>query len=206
MWPIEKTIEWTDLEKVIELQTPTYVFAGDHPKNPGDCFRHYQLVVGTSVTALSRDRHRKSTLRFHRNRSIPLEQKRNRKLNLMSKYVDILNFSPENAKPGTPRWLPTRAVEEPLVMLKMLIANYLERNVHQSAAPSRNTSSSHPKVHPLRMISIFKDCLKSEEMVFRFDILALDERCVRLLRKVQAVCLEQSPVDYPSDEYAAIRR
>jgi hypothetical protein len=39
-------------------------------------------------------------------------------------------------------------------------------------------------------------------MVFRVDILALDKRCVRLLRKVQAVCLEQSPVDYPVDEYA----
>lgn len=157
-WLIKKTIEWTDLEKVIELQTPTYVFVGDRPKNPGGCFRHYQLVMGTSATALSRDRCGNSTLRLHRNRSVPIAQKKNRKLNLMSKYVDLLNFSPENAKPGTPRWLPTRAVEEPLVMLEMLVTNYLERNIRQLAAPNRNTSSSRPKVHPLRMISIFKDC------------------------------------------------
>lgn len=51
------------------------------------------------------------------------------------------------------------------------------------------------------MISIFKDCLKSEETVFRFDLLTLNERCVELLRNVQKLCVELSPLDYPLAEY-----
>ncbi|KAE9375177.1 hypothetical protein N431DRAFT_463284 [Stipitochalara longipes BDJ] len=36
-----KGLEWIDLEKVIEWQDPSWVFVGDRPKLPTECFRHY---------------------------------------------------------------------------------------------------------------------------------------------------------------------
>lgn len=51
------------------------------------------------------------------------------------------------------------------------------------------------------MLSIFKDRLKSEDNILRFDLLTLNERCVEILRKAQAVCVKESPLDYPMEEY-----
>lgn len=55
------------------------------------------------------------------------------------------------------------------------------------------------------MITFFKDYLKSEEIIFRFDLLSLNQRCLEMLRKFQAVCVEQSPLVYPTREYGGDR-
>jgi hypothetical protein len=124
----------------------------------------------------------------------------------MSKYVDLMNTSRKQARTGGARWASTRATNEPLAMLEMLVAKYVESEVDKAGRMSTNgkkKSSTHPTIHPLGMISIFKDYLKSEETIFRFDLLTLNQRCVELLRKVQAVCVEQSPLDYPVEEFAS---
>jgi hypothetical protein len=123
----------------------------------------------------------------------------------MSTYIDLINEAPKaRVRPNGIRWLPTRAATEPLVMLEMLVSKYLESNAEAAGKvttmPNKN-SSMRPKVHPLSMISIFKDHLKSEEEIFRFDLLTLNQRCAELLLKIQTICLEQSPLDYPRDEY-----
>lgn len=94
-------------------------------------------------------------------------------------------------------------------MLEMLVAKYLESKVDQAGkAPTneRKHSPTQPTVHPLTMLSIFKDCLKSEESIIRFDLFTLNQRCVKLLWKVQAVCVEQSPLDYPVEKYSGDRQ
>jgi hypothetical protein len=93
-------------------------------------------------------------------------------------------------------------------MLEMLVSKYLESNAEgarKAATTTTKNSSTRPKVHPLSMISIFKDHMKSEEEIFRFDLLTLNQRCVELLLKIQAICLEQSPLDYSLDEYGGDR-
>ncbi|CZR61917.1 uncharacterized protein PAC_11814 [Phialocephala subalpina] len=212
---VPKSVEWVDLEKVIEWQSPTWIFVGDRPENPGDCFRHYKMVMGISATVLSRDRNGKSTLRLKKTATtttLPISQKKNRKLKLMSTYVDLMNEAPnQNNQPrggrnGNVRWIRTRAATEPLVMIEMLVAKYLENETPSLVSGIQNKSSStHLRVPPLSMISIFKDYLKSEEKIFRFDLLALNQRCVELLRKIQKVCVEQSPLDYPADKYGGDR-
>jgi hypothetical protein len=89
-------------------------------------------------------------------------------------------------------------------MLELLVAKCLEGNLEtvQSSSTNGNKDSlKRPKVHPLRMLSIFRDRLKSEDDILRFDLLTLNERCIEIFRKAQAVCVEQSPLDYPRDEY-----
>lgn len=51
------------------------------------------------------------------------------------------------------------------------------------------------------MLSILKENLLEDETILRFDLLALNQRCIELLRKIQKVCVEQSPIEYPADEY-----
>lgn len=198
-------IEWTDLEKIIEWQDPSWIFVGDRPKLPRDCLVHYNLVMGVSATILSKDRHGKPARRLNKKTKLPISQKKNRKLRHMSTYFDLMYAVKEFAKPGSPRWVLTRAAGEPLALLEMLVGKCLERNIEKAASPSNcgnKRSSIRQKVHPLRMISIFKDRLKSEEEIFRFDLLALNQRCVEILRRSQAFCVEQSPMDYPKEEYS----
>ncbi|TVY36175.1 hypothetical protein LOCC1_G005951 [Lachnellula occidentalis] len=196
-----KDMEWIDFEKVIQWQSPSWIFVGDRPQSPEDCFRHYSLVMGTSATAFSKDRRGKSTHRLHNTSQttmVPMSQKRNRRLKFVSTYVDLMYEFVRKGKYGGFRSGGTRAATEPLVMLEMLVAKYLKTNAETAGVV---VSTAQRKVHPLSMITIFKDCLKSEEAMLRFDLLALNQRCVELLRKVQRYCVELSPLDYPRDEY-----
>jgi hypothetical protein len=157
-----------------------------------------------SAAAFSKDRHGKSTMRLNRNVSLPIAQKKNRRLKHMSTYFALMYVFNKHAKPGTARWSLTRAADDPLVMLEMLVERDLAASNDATAGTtdnSRNPSATRPKVHPLKMISILKDNLKSEEEIFRFDLVTLNQRCVEMLRKVQAICVEQSPYDYPKNEY-----
>ncbi|TVY17417.1 hypothetical protein LARI1_G004222 [Lachnellula arida] len=183
--------DWVDIEKVIEWQGPSWVFVGDRPKSAGECFRHYNLCMGISATMMSKDRNGKSTARLHktaRNTTLPISKNKNRKLKLMSTYVDLMSAAPRSS--GGPE------------------AFYLETNsgtMGRVSTTKNKDASKHPKVHPLSMISLFKECLKSDETILRFDLLAMNQRCVELLRQTQKVCVDQSPFDYPPEEYAGDR-
>jgi hypothetical protein len=110
----------------------------------------------------------------------------------------------QHAKPGTARWSLTRAADDPLVMLEKFVERDLVASNDAAAGitnDNRKPLATRPKVHPLKMISILKNSLKSEEEIFRFDLVTLNQRCVEMLRKAQAICVEQSPHDYPKNEY-----
>jgi hypothetical protein len=160
--------------------------------------------MGVSATAFSVDRGGKPTVPFHKNATLPFTQKKNRRLKIMSTYVDLMYATRAQAKPGSARWVPTRAAEDPLAMLELLVAKCLEEyidTVQSSSAHVNKDSLTRPKVHPLRMLSIFKDRLKSEDNILRFYLLTLNDRCVEILRNAQAVCVKESPLDYPMEEY-----
>ncbi len=89
-------------------------------------------------------------------------------------------------------------------MLELLVAKCLQGNFETgqgSSTDEHKDSLTHSQVHPLRMLTIFKERLKLEDEILQFDLLTLNERCVEMLRKIQTVWMEQSPLDYPRDEY-----
>ncbi|KAE9375178.1 hypothetical protein N431DRAFT_463285 [Stipitochalara longipes BDJ] len=107
----------------------------------------------------------------------------------MSKYVDHITTTPKHAKAKGGHWALDRAELDPLVMLEAMGKSATNRgNIRQNNSP-------------LQMLHVLKDCLKSEEAIIRFDLLSMNERCVKLLRDVQEVCVTQSPLDFLLEEY-----
>lgn len=122
---------------------------------------------------------------------------KNRKLRLMSWYVEIQNDQRDGGANGKPRWTPTRAATEPMVMLEKMAAKHLEAQALLSKGPKPVQSpNKQTKMEPTAMIEILKDRLVVEEEVFRFDLLTLNQRCIELLRQVQKICIDESPLDY----------
>lgn len=118
--------EWTDLETLIKWQDPSHVFVGARPNDEEGYLRHYRLAMGVSATALARDRNGRPVNRHQRD-TLPVAAKKNRRLNIMSKYVDLMNAPARSGtRQGNVRWVATRAANDPLAMLEMLIAKYLE--------------------------------------------------------------------------------
>jgi hypothetical protein len=187
---------------VIDWQGSSWIFLGERPENLGDCFRHYNLVMGVSTVAWAMTRRGKRAYNFEA-RGMPHSQRKNRKLRLMSRYADLGCSGFQFGYRGTQRGAPTRASEDPLVMLEMIVAKSFEDKRDTTTNPSNKVSkfSNQPKLAPLAMLSILKECFKSEEVIFRFDMFSINERCVNLLRQIQKVCVEQSPLDYPRDQY-----
>jgi hypothetical protein len=190
--------EWIDFEKMIEWQGSSWVFLGERPQESLMFFRQLSLVTGMSATAFAQDRNGKSTFNS-KSRLLPVSKKGVRRLLLAPLYSKLRNAGgKEKVHPGTQRWQLTRARDDPLVMLEMVVIKSLEK---QQAILSRASSGSNKrhckvtphKLAPLSMIKIFKDCFQEEEIIFRFDLLRLNERCVKLLRKIQKVCVTESP-------------
>ncbi|CAG8953349.1 hypothetical protein HYFRA_00003560 [Hymenoscyphus fraxineus] len=201
---ISKNLVWTDVEKLISWQGPSLIFVGDRPENPRDCLVRHALAIGISVTALSRDQQGRPAARLAKNKKqpkLPLSPGKLRKLKLMSTYFWLQNeeYKTKGRSKGK-RWILTRAATEPLVMLEMLVAKVLKEET-VTTTRSNSKRPTHPKLDPLDMIRVFKDRLKSEEEIPLFDLLALNRRCVELLRKFQKICLDQSPLDYPVELY-----
>ena len=97
---------------------------------------------------------------------------------------------------------PTRATEDPLVMLEMLVAKCL--GAAMGSAPKRHKASSQHRMPPLKTFSIFRDQLKSEEICLRFDLLTLDERCIRLPHPEQSSLLSRWPFTYLEEHFGVV--
>jgi hypothetical protein len=78
-------------------------------------------------------------------------------------YADLQNAE-ASGKPGTHRWVPTRASEDSLVMLEMIVIKWLEKQqeipVPKSTPSARKlpTNNTQRKLVPVEMISILKNC------------------------------------------------
>jgi hypothetical protein len=185
--------DWTDLEKLVEWQGPSWIFLGDRPETAKECFSHFNLIMGVSAISKSRDRHGAGTYKFD-SRGMPRAQNKNRKLRLTSVYTNCGWEGPWRVGVALHA---TRAHGDPIVMMEMIAAADLKKKFEANASANRTRMSlKEPKVTPLKMLSKVKECLKSEESMFRFDLFELNQRCVELLRRVQKICVEKSPLDY----------
>lgn len=161
--------------------------------------------MGVSITTMSKDKNGKYTSSLFTKNRLPHSKNKNRKLQLISQYV-ALQSEPTHGRIGSPVLVESRAYRDPVVMLTMIAGKALKKGLEERTITLSRAKIDHPKLPPLAMFSILKKLLKSEERVLRFDFLSLNERCVQLLRRVQEVCVEQSPLDYPADEWGGDRK
>lgn len=125
---ISRSTEWTDLEKMINWEGSTYIFLGTRPEDPGECFRHYQFVMGVSVIARGKDRRGKSTAKLTSKGNLPISKNMARKFHLMSRFAELeVTESGRHLDPGSPRFTATRAAEDRIAMLEMIVAKHREQ-------------------------------------------------------------------------------
>lgn len=114
-----------------------------YPGPPKERTRNLRAILtysGISPTWLSRDRHGNPTARVNGNRNNELRApitKNIRRLRLISMYVELMY-----TESGIRSTKPTRAVDDPLVMLEVLVAKCLREAAMPSATSRRHKSSS----------------------------------------------------------------
>lgn len=123
-----------------------------------------------------------------------------RELQIMSKYCELCFTTAVKAR----RRVPSRASEDPTVMLEMMVSTYLERESKAVQGPAKKASRQ-TKLDPLRMLTVFKGCMTADEVMLRFDYLTLNQRCITLLRVLQKICIEKSPLNYPEEQWGGDR-
>lgn len=68
-----------------------------------------------------------------------------------------------------------------------------------------HNEEAYKKTHfltPLQSLKIFKEALKEDDLPLRFDMTSLVWRCMDLLKSLQHLCLELSPLDYSVSEWS----
>jgi hypothetical protein len=85
-----------------------------------------------------------------------------------------------------------------------LLVNRLLNSKDTSCPANPFNEKSHQRNHfmtPLQSLKVFKQALKEDDLSLRFDLMSMNWRCVQLLRRIQKICSEQSPRDYPARKW-----
>jgi hypothetical protein len=131
-------------------------------------------------------------------RDDPLSKQRlHRRLSPISRYLNA-SHTIEGFK-----MKPNRASENPFVMMERLV-NQLSnsKDISCPANPNNEKKSNETYVTtPIQSLRVFKEALKEDDLPLRFDLMSLNWRCIQLLRRIQKICVEQSPTDYPAKDY-----
>ncbi|KAH8732430.1 hypothetical protein GQ44DRAFT_821706 [Phaeosphaeriaceae sp. PMI808] len=190
---------WADLDYIIEKHGDAYLFVGERPTEPVECFRHLCLAFGCSAAFFSMNKKNYVDGRHSKNPSQASYQaySRKRRLRPISRYAQASlahhGFILEQ----------TRASKDPVVMMKRLIDSLVNaKDVSRPADPyNEKTDQKACHMKPLQSLAIFKAALKMDDFPLRFDMASFNWRCLRLLRRIQKICVEESPCQYPKEEY-----
>lgn len=186
---------WSDLEYIINKHGATYMFVGERPDNLCDCFNRMRIAFGVGVSLLSRNKKNEIDYRdIKSDRGIRVSRRLGRHILPISRYVSI-----GNKTNGTGyKWDVTRAARDPFVMMEALVNRINgSKDVSRPADPlNENTSEVQRSLTPLQSLEIFKRALKEDDLPLRFDLMNLNWRCLKLLRRIQKVCVKLSPHVY----------
>jgi hypothetical protein len=189
---------WADLNYIIKKHGDAYLFVGERPKRLFDCFRRITLAFGSSASQFSMDKNKQADSRdLKRHRDPVSVQKLHRRLHPISRYA----HSSQVLDGGALR--PSRAAKDSFVMMELLV-NRLLNSQDISCPANPFNEKGYQKNHfmtPLQSLKIFKQALKEDDLPLRFDLISMNWRCVQLLRRIQKICLEQSPLDYPVQKW-----
>jgi hypothetical protein len=116
----------------------------------------------------------------------------------MSRYVQAF----ETLDNGT--FKPTRAADNAFVMMELLVNKLVNsKDISCPADPyNQKTEKETRHMTPLQSLAIFKQAVKEDDFPLRFDLASMNWRCTLLLRRIQKICLEQSPRDYCDKKWA----
>jgi hypothetical protein len=189
---------WADLEYIIRKHGDPYLFVGERPTKLFDCSRRMSLAFGSSASNFSLNKNLKADSRIIKGaRDPPSHQKLHRRLRPISRYVEAYE------KQQGIRCGPTRAASDTFVMMEHLVNRLIHSKDLSCPANPYNDKCIETTCHmtPLQSLRIFKQALKEDDFALRFDFASLNWRCVQLLRRIQKICLEMSPLDYPSKKW-----
>jgi hypothetical protein len=123
----------------------------------------------------------------------PNYQKLHRRLHPMARYV--LAYQ---ARDGN-KFRPTRAAGDIFVMVELVVNGLItSKEISCASNPCNEKTDQKPRhMTPLQSLAMFKQALKDDDLPLRFNLMSLNWRCVQLLRCIQNIRVEQSPLDYP---------
>lgn len=88
-------------------------------------------------------------------------------------------------------------------MIEFLMNRLVDtQNITCPADPlNEKNDKATPTMAPLQSLAVLKRALKEDDFALRFDFMSLNWRCIKLLRSIQKICTEQSPLDYPRKKW-----
>ncbi|KAF2818966.1 hypothetical protein CC86DRAFT_413345 [Ophiobolus disseminans] len=193
---------WADLDYIIEKHGDAYLFVGHRPTKLFDCFRHMSLSFGTCTSSFSAEKKRNVNSRYlKRQQDPPSIQKLHRRLNPISRYAQA------GVKLDASTFRPTRAADDTFVMMELLVNRLVNSKDITCPADPQDESAAQKIRHmsPIQSLTIFKQALKEDDFPLRLDLMSLKWRCIKLLRGIQKICLEQSPLDCPLEQWEGDR-
>jgi hypothetical protein len=196
-------LKWADLDYIVGKYGDSWLFTGERPKTLRSCVIQLGLSFGDNLSMYSRNKKMETDSRIMKrikNRGEdPGPRFLKRQLMCISRYAQL------SERIEGKKCMLSRAAEDPGVMLEMLVNKYLDtEDVNRSADPyNEKKTKEHRIMTPLQSFTVFKTALKADDFPLRFNMIDLNERCVELFRRIQRVCLERSPLDYPLDQYGA---
>lgn len=192
---------WADLDYIIEKHGDAHLFVGSKPAKLKDCYRHMGLAFGQSASTYSLNKNRKADsqdLKFTGKERDPYSwQKLHRRIMPMARYVQAYE------EKDIHKLKPTRAAEDTFVMMEWLVNRLMSSKDMSCPASPYNEKTVQKTRHmtPLQSLTIFKQALKEDDFPLRLDLMSLNWRCTQLLRRIQKICIEQSPLEYPSEKW-----
>ncbi|KAF2119827.1 hypothetical protein BDV96DRAFT_595451 [Lophiotrema nucula] len=192
--------QWEDLDYMINMQGSDYVFAGARPKTALECCRRQGLVFGEPASKWALDKSGRSHSREWERESktgervYPGKKYRMRWLRMTSKWVrECWIMGPDSLS-------ASRAQEDPLHMLECHVRHYIEER------PSKQGSGVNSNMTALQSLQVLKDVLKDDEFILRFDLTAMNRKCIDLFRRIQSFCIAESPEYYVVEQVSGDRR
>jgi hypothetical protein len=189
---------WADLNYVVQKHGDEYLFIGERSTTLSDCFRRMLISFGISAANFSTDKNEKTTKKRSKSwHDRPSNQKLPRRMLPMSRYAKASHTL------DGPKLISEHANHEPIVMMETLISRFLNsKDVTCPANPhNENLKAKAHFMTPLQSLKMFKHVLKEDDLPLRFDLMSLNWRCVELIHQIQKICVEQSPLDYPAEDF-----
>lgn len=188
---------WADLDYIVAKHGDAYLFVGERPTNLWDCHRRMSLAFGLPVSRFSVNKARNLDSRYVKKDEVsPSNQKRIRRLLPIARYVNTSRKLDGNKSK------PTRAAQDPFVMMELLVNRLVNSEDTSCPANPFNEKNSQKAQYmtPLQTLGLYKQALKEDDLPLRFDLDSLNWRCTQLLRRIQKICVEQSPLDYTVED------
>lgn len=175
-----QTMQWEDMEWVIDHQNFHWIFAGEPPTRNEEYSSRFCLVYGLDQTRFASDR---NSIRTERSKNdIHLKGAVPRRLESSSRFGKIYTKRKQES--------PTTSATPSRKMLLDVLEEFANNQLDQA--------SPYGEPNNIGFLIAVKDAYEEDEEAVNFDIFDFHLRCSRLLKNVHKLCLDEAPEDYPA--------